>query len=125
MTIRRRFTLSFLGIMILFALNAWVYVWSNQRRSVAVEELRRAIQRQSLLSAVQLTFNDTQKQIGVLSQVASEAGAAGASPAEKVQFADQLGTAERNIAAFRRLSGDSPTIAEFAKSSEDLSTSWR
>ena len=80
MTIRRRFTISFLGIMALFAFNAGVYVWSNGRRAVAVEDLRRAITRQTLLSSVQLTFNDTQKQIGVLSQVASEAGAAGASP---------------------------------------------
>jgi signal transduction histidine kinase len=125
MTIRRRFILSFLGIMILFAVNAWVYVWSNQRRSVAVEELRRAIQRQTLLSSVQLTFNDTQKQIGVLSQVASEAGAAGATAAERAQFADQLGTAEKNITAFRQLSGSSATIVEFDKASKELDASWR
>lgn len=125
MTIRRRFTLSFLGIVILFALNAWVYVWSNQRRSVAVEELRRAIQRQTLLSSVQLTFNDTQKQIGVLSQVASEAGAAGATAAERTQFADQLNTAEKNITAFRQLSGNSATVTEFDKASKELNASWR
>src|ERR1039458_8306273 len=125
MTIRRRFILSFLGIMTLFAFNAGVYVWSNGRRSVAVEDLRRAIQRQSLLSSVQLTFNDTQKQIGVLSQVASEAGAAGASPTEKAQFAEQLGTAGKNVTAFRKLSGNSAIVAEFAQSFEELSASWR
>ena len=102
MTIRRRSTLSLLAILILFAFNAGVYIWANQRRSAAVEELRRAITRQALLSSFQLAFNDAQKQIGVLSQVASEAGAAGASSAEKAQFAKQLGTAEDNIEAFRQ-----------------------
>ena len=125
MTIRRRFILSFLGIMTLFAFNAGVYVWSNGRRSAAVEDLRRAIQRQVLLSSVQLTVNDTQKQIGVLSQVASEAGAVGVSPAEKAQLAEQLGTAEKNVIAFRKLSGQSAIVAEFAETFEALSASWR
>jgi signal transduction histidine kinase len=125
MTIRRRFTLSFLGILALFAFNAWIYVWSNGRRSVAVEDLRRAITRQALLSSVQLAFNDAQKQIGVLSQVASEAGAAGASPSEKIQFANQLDAAERNIAEFRKLQKDTPTIVEFERTSRELAASWR
>src|ERR1700722_5090883 len=104
MTIRRRFSYSFLGIMTLFAFTSGVYVWSNGRRSVAVEELRRAIKRQALLSSVQLAFNDAQKQVGVLSQVGSEADAAGASPAEKTQFAGQLSAAVKNIAEFQGLS---------------------
>ncbi|MCU1259342.1 MAG: putative ATPase [Bryobacterales bacterium] len=125
MTIRRRFTLSFLGIMTLFAFNAGVYVWSNGRRSVAVEDLRRAITREALLSSVQLTLNDAQKQIGVLSQVASEAGAAGASPSEKVQFANRLDEAQRNISEFRNLSREGLTIREFENSFRELSKSWR
>src|SRR2546427_13185252 len=124
MTLRRRSTLSFLGIMVLFTFNAGVYIWSNGRRSVAVEDLRRAIKRQSLLSSVQLTFNDTQKQIGVLSQVASEAGAAGGSPAERAQFASQLDTAEKNIETFRKLSresaGGTQTSAGFGGLSRSL-----
>jgi signal transduction histidine kinase len=125
MTIRRRFTLSFLGIMVLFTFNAGVYIWSNGRRSVAVEDLRRAITRQALLSSVQLAFNDAQKQIGVLSQITSEAEAAGASPAEKAQFASQLGAAERNIAEFRKLQKDTPTVIEFQRSFSALAASWR
>jgi signal transduction histidine kinase len=125
MTIRRRFTISFLGIMALFAFNAGVYVWSNKRRSVAVEELRRAITRQILLSSVQLTFNDAQKQVGVMSQIATEAGAAGTSAADRAQFANQLGAAESNISEFRRLLRDTPTIVDFEKSFGELATSWR
>lgn len=125
MTIRRRFTLSFVGIMTLFAFNAGVYVWSNGRRSIAVEDLRRAITRQALLSSVQLTLNDAQKQIGVLSQVSSETGAAGASSAEKAQFATQLGAAGRNIASLRSLSGEDRTVRELETSFRQLSASWR
>jgi len=129
MTIRRRFTLSFLGIMLMFMFNAGVYIWSNGRRALAVEDLRSAITRQTLLSSVQLTFNDTQKQIGVLSQVASEAGAAGASPAERAQFASRLDAAEKNVAQFRQLSrqsaGDTSTIGEFQDAFRQLSASWR
>src|SRR5579863_5604934 len=125
MTIRRRFTLSFLGIMTLFTFNAGVYIWSNGRRSLAVDELGRALKRQALLSSVQLTFNDAQKQIGLLSQVSSEADAAGASPAEKAQFAGRLSAAEGNIAEFRKLLTDTPTVVEFQRSFRELAASWR
>src|SRR3569833_2658934 len=93
MTIRRRFTISFSGIMAMFALNAGGYVWSNQRRSVAMEELRRAITRQVLLTSVQLTFIDAQKQIGFMSQIGTEAGVAGASEGERGRGAGRRGAA--------------------------------
>jgi signal transduction histidine kinase len=126
MTIRRRFSLSFLGILTLFAFNVAVYAWSSQRRSAAVDELRQAIKRQVLLSSVQLTLNDTQKHVSLLSQVSTEAGVAGASPAEKSQFASQLTGAETNIADFRQLlSRPSTTLADFASSFGQLSSSWR
>lgn len=125
MTIRRRFSLSFLAIMTLFAFTAAVYLWSNQKRARAVDDLRRAIQRQALLSSVQLTLNDTQKQISVLSQIASEAGAAGASPGDKTQFSNRLATAETSVMTFQRLSDNSPTIQDFAGAFRQLSASWR
>jgi signal transduction histidine kinase len=125
MTIRRRFSLSFLGIITLFGFNAGVYVWSNQRRSAAVEDLQKAITRQALLSSVQLTLNDTQKQISVLSQIATDAGAAGASAVEKSQFSSRLNAAETNVTAFRNLSNKSPTVTEFEGAFRQLSESWR
>jgi signal transduction histidine kinase len=124
-TIRRRLSLSFAGIMTLFAIDAGVYVWSNQRRAVAVGELQRAITRETLLASVQITLNDTEKQIGVLSQIAPEAGAAGASAADQAQFAGRLDAAEKNLGAFRILSGESPQAAEFEKAVRELGASWR
>src|SRR4051794_15635045 len=125
MTIRRRFSLSFLGIMTMFAFNAGVYIWSNQRRSAAVEDLRRAIARQALLSSVQLTLNDAEKQISVLSQIASEAGAAGASQGDKSQFSSRLSTAETNVTKIRNLSEPTPTVTGFEGKFRQLTTSWR
>ena len=125
MTIRRRFSLSFLGILTLFAFNVAVYSWSSQKRAAAVDDLRRAIQRQVLLSSVQLTLNDTQKHVSVLSQVATEAAASGASPADKAQFGKQLADAQASITDFRQLLNDhSPAVDDFASAFSQLSASW-
>ena len=126
MTIRRRFSLSFLGILTLFGVNVGVYAWSNQRRSAAVNELRQAIKRQVSLTSVQLTLNDAQKHVSLLSQVSTEAGAAGASAPEKAQFSSQLTEAETNITAFRQmLTQPSTTMTDFEASFGKLSRSWR
>src|SRR5689334_19681660 len=127
MTIRRRFSLSFLGIITLFAFNVVVYSWSNQKRAEAVEDLQRAISRQVLISSVQRTLNDAQKQVSLLSQVASEAGAAGASPAEKEQFSSQLNEARKNVADLQRLSDEATTatVSEFRTAFDQLTTSWQ
>lgn len=109
----------------MFAVNAGVYVWSNQRRSVAMEELRDAITRQVLLSSIQLTFNDAQKQVGVMSQVATESGASSLSGAEREAFSAKLAAAERKVEEFRRLLRDTPTVIEFQDSFRRLAASWR
>jgi len=126
MTIRRRFTISFTGIMAMFALNAGVYVWSNQRRANAMEELSRAVSRQVLLSSVQLTINDAQKQISVMSQLGTESGVNSGLPAsDKKQFYSKLDSAAQNIDAFRKLQKDTPIVSDFQQSFHELAASWR
>jgi len=56
----------------------------------------------------------------VLSQVASEAGAVGASPGEKTQFGSQLSGAQRDIAAFSQAFAGQRHIVEFENSFRDL-----
>ena len=80
MTIRRRLELSFLAILLLFGLSLLVYFLSSQRRSAALEEYRRAIQRQLLVSSIAQNLKDMQKQVALLSQVVVEAAASGAGP---------------------------------------------
>src|SRR6185295_17014352 len=103
MTIRRRLSLSFLVILLLFALNLVIYFWGNQRRQSSVEALRRAVSRQALLSNLGQNLNDIQRQVTLLSQVATETASTGAAPEETVQFKRQLQDVEHEISELREL----------------------
>src|SRR6185436_9745357 len=103
MTIRRRLSLSFLAILILFAFNLVIYFWGNQRRQSTVEALRRAVSRQALLSTLNQNLNDIQKQVTLLNQVATETASTGAAPEEAVQFKRQLQVVEGEIGELRDL----------------------
>src|SRR5437762_5676348 len=97
MTIRRRLSLSFLVILLLFALNLVIYFWGNQKRQLTAEALRRAVSRQGLISDLSQNLNDLQKQVTLLSQVATENTPAGAAPDDIVQFKQQLQNVENEI----------------------------
>src|SRR6185436_6371125 len=103
MTIRRRLYASFLVILLLFAVNLVIYFWGNQRRQSTVEALRRAVSRQALLSTLNQNLNDIQKQVTLLSQVATETASTGAAPEEAVQFKRQLRDIERGIGELQEL----------------------
>src|SRR5215510_7224915 len=103
MTIRRRLSVSFAVILFLFAVNLVIYFWGNQRRQATVETLRRAVSRQALISSINQSLNDIQKQVTLLSQVATESGATGANPAEVDSFNQQLSKVEGNIRDLRDL----------------------
>jgi CHASE3 domain sensor protein len=53
MTIKRRINLSFLVIIVLFALNLAIYFWNSNRQAKSADALRRATSRQLLFSDVQ------------------------------------------------------------------------
>src|SRR3954468_14361856 len=98
MTIRRRLTISFVVILLLFGLNLVIYFWGNQRREATVEELRRAISRQGLIAQISQGLNDVQKQVSLLSQVPQETGnVAAVDPEELAQFTRQLQNTEERI----------------------------
>src|SRR5439155_5039020 len=104
MTIRRRLSLSFLLILLLFALNLIIYFWGNQRRQATVEALRQAVLRQALISGLNQNLNDLQKQVTLLSQLATEANTAAADPADVAQFDRQLQNVDRQISELRNIS---------------------
>src|SRR5205823_5273424 len=95
--IRRRLSLSFLVILLLFALNLVIYFWGNQRRQLSVEALRRAVSRQALISSLNQNLNDIEKQVTLLSQVATETAPTGAAPEDVAQFKRQLQNVESEI----------------------------
>jgi signal transduction histidine kinase len=127
MTIRRRLSLSFLVILLLFAVNLVIYFWGNQRRQATVEALRRAVSRQALLSNLGQNLNDIQKQVTLLSQVATETASTGAAPEEAIQFKKQLQDVEHEISELRDLAepDNRANIASFAESYGKLGGSWQ
>ena len=74
MSIRRRLVLAFVPILLLFAVNLSVYFWSTALRNRAMEDLRQAVSRQILITAIKQDLSDVQKQIALLSDLMTEAG---------------------------------------------------
>lgn len=127
MTIRRRLTLSFLAILVLFGLNMVIHVWSDQQRGATVEILRRAIARQILISSVKENLQDLQKQVALLSQVPVEATSSGAGPDEIIRFNKQLEPIKKKTQELRDLSDieGRKKLDSLEKAYQELSASWR
>jgi uncharacterized protein YeeX (DUF496 family) len=102
-TIRGRLGLSILLILGLFGLNLGVYFVSNGKRKATVAELQRAIASQILIADINQRLNDSQKQIALLNQVASDSGV-GAAPEEIANFRSQIQTVHEKIAQLNALS---------------------
>ncbi|HEY2382133.1 MAG TPA: ATP-binding protein [Terriglobia bacterium] len=125
MTIRRRLSAAFFVIVMLFALNLIIYFWGNQRRQLTVEALRRAVSSQALISAINLTLNDIQKQITLLGQAAE--ASSGADPVEVAQFNQQLQSVEKQIDDLHNLAEpqNRKDIDAFGNAFRNLAASWR
>jgi signal transduction histidine kinase len=127
MSIRRRLTLSYIAILALLAVNLVVYFWGDRRRQATVEELRRAISRQILLSSVQQKLSEYEKQVTLLSQGTADANSGGASPGEIAAFNHRLegvGAQLRQMSALSDPDGRG-MVDNFSASFRDLSASWR
>jgi signal transduction histidine kinase len=122
MTLRRRLTLAFAAILLLFGANIAVYSVGDARRQGSMQDLGRAIEDQALLSSIAQDIHDTQRQVTLLSQISAEEGGAGASPDEVAQFRAKLESIGDRIKRLR-VTG-SPTLADFARVYGELSESW-
>src|SRR6202023_672362 len=111
MTIRRRLIFSFVTILALFGLNLVIYFWGNHRRQATVEDLRRAVRRQLLISSVHEGLDKIQKQISLLSQGVSDTGSPGAPPGEVAQFQGQLAVIAGQTRDLRELTDTSERAA--------------
>jgi two-component system, NtrC family, sensor kinase len=127
MSIRRRLTLSYIAILALLAVNLGVYFWGDRKRQATVEELRRAISRQILISSVQQKLSEYEKQVTLLSQGTADANSGGASPGEIAAFNHRLegvGAQLRQMSALSDADGRG-MVDNFSASFRDLSASWR
>ena len=125
MTIRRRLTLSFLTILGLLGLNLVIYFWGNHRRQSTVEDLRRAVRRQALISSIHENLDKIQKQVSLMSQGVADPGG-WARPEEVVHFKAQLAVIASQAGELRKLSdaAERAAVDGLAKAYTGLSASW-
>jgi signal transduction histidine kinase/DNA-binding response OmpR family regulator len=126
MTIRRRLIFSFVTILGLFGLNLVTYFWGNHRRQSTVEDLRRAVRRQLLISGIHEGLDKIQKQVSLLSQGVADPADAVAPPAEVAQFQGQLEVITAQTGELRELTdtAEQTAVDGLAKSYATLSASW-
>ena len=111
----------------LFALNLVIYFWGNQKREKTVEGLRQAISRQALISGLDQSLKDIEKQVTLLSEIKPDTVGGAADAGEAAQFNAQLQKVERAINQLRVLAEPEtlPNIDAFAEAYRKLGASWR
>src|ERR1019366_4881972 len=125
MTINPRINLSFIAIGTLFILNLVIYFANDQRRQVSADSLRRAINRQPMLTEIQESVTNLQKQVALLSQVMADLSA-GADPADISRFKEEIVKTEHRLADLENMEDvdQRPGIAAFSKLFHELGQSW-
>src|SRR5215470_4603070 len=125
MTIKRRINLSFIAIGALFFLNLAIYFVNDQRRADSADSLRRSINRQPILTDLQQSLTNIQKQIALLSEVMAEQHT-GADPSDYARFAEEIAKDEARVAELKTLEDADlrPKVEEFAKLFHELGQSW-
>jgi signal transduction histidine kinase len=127
MTIRRRLTLSYIGIVILLGVNLGIYVWGDAKRASTFEELRHAISRQTLLDSIQQKLSEDQKQVTLLSQFLAESGNSAESNEQIAIFNGALDELIREVTQLssRANPANRARSEEFAQAVRSLCASWR
>jgi hypothetical protein len=110
----------------LFGLNLVIYFWGNHRRQATVEDLRRAVRRQLLISSIHENLGRIQEQVSLLSQGGADPGGGPQPPQEMAQFREQLAVITGQTAELRELSdsGEQAVVDSLAKSDAALGASW-
>jgi CHASE3 domain sensor protein len=125
MTIARRIALSFLIVLLLFALNLAVFFVGDIRRRASVEELRKAVDHQILLGAIVQDLDTLQRQVALLSQIANEQQVTSPAPEDKAQFDFRIESISVRVKLLRETAPDDPAIAKFARMFDELGRAWR
>ncbi|MEJ2143650.1 MAG: adenylate/guanylate cyclase domain-containing protein [Acidobacteriota bacterium] len=126
MSIKRRLSLSFLTILLLFGVNLGIYFWGSGKRDRTLAEVQAAVARQDLVNSVSQDIENKLKQIQVLMSVMSDQAQGAVPPAQLEQFKSELeSTSERIV----QLLGLTPTegrseVEELKVTFGELSRSW-
>ena len=127
MTIRRRLTLSFAGLVLLFGISILVYTWSARLRSATMERLDRSLNRQVLLGRIQQDLDNVQKEVALLSELSNQNEQASANPAARELFDEKLNGITGNILALKKLSTpeDAKLVDDLQSTYAHLAQAWR
>ncbi len=111
-----------LAILVFFALNLCIHLWSNESRKHALLELQGAIQRQLHLAEVEWRLSEAHREMALLSGELAD-GEAG--PEDRAAFAARLGLIADQLESARKISdGPSPMQTRFSTVFYDLRRSW-
>lgn len=126
-SIRARLLLVVGGLLALGAFNVYVSYWGSRERDRGFEDLMRAIDRQSIITAVANRIEDKKKHVDLLSS-----GVAGESPvpsdAELERFEREVDSIPRRLEILERTStspGLRDSIAELRSRAQDLAHWWK
>jgi len=124
MTIRRRLTSAFLTILMLFAVNQAIQLWSARLRTNTMLALDRALKREVLMASVHERVADLHKQMSLLGQI--EATAAPAEGGRALLDAD-INRAAADIRELAALTDpeDRAAVDDLGQTYATLAESWR
>ena len=127
MILRKHIQLSFLAILVLFALNFAINFWSNQKNGAAVEALQQAISRQALTTTIKQGTADIQKQVARLGQLRFDVAATPLPTKEIEQMNLQSATIAAQIEMLHQLSDVEmrARVETLQQSHTELTASWR
>ncbi len=126
MTIKRRLSLSFLVILVLFGVNLGIYFWGSGQRSGTLAEVQAAVARQDLVNSIGQDIDNKLKQIQVLMSVMSDEAQGAVPPGQLEQFRDELRSISDRIGALLELAPErgKQQVEELQQTFRKLSTSW-
>lgn len=126
MSIQKRLSFAFLAVLALFSATLVVYFFGDAQREESMRELRQAIDRQVLLSSIVQDLHDTQRQVSLLGQIATDTRPAAVPPEEITRFRARVAAISAQIHRVQTLAGSGDRLAfeELSQVFAQLSKSW-
>lgn len=110
MNIRNRLTLSFIGILSLFALNLVVYGWGEHKQRESVDMLKNAVTKQLLVADLGLRLREQNRRTRLLRTLLQSDEDARLKPEEIAAATERIEAVSRSVNELGRLAGDADRI---------------
>ena len=125
MTMHARLLGALLAILVFFALNLCIHLWSSRSREEGLVELQSAIDRQLRLAAIERRLSDAHRELALLTGALAEQGPAETSPEARAAFAARLDLIAAELERAREIPGGPARMeARFNAVFRDLRASW-